>query len=641
MCSQTGISCKWTNDSKRFLLDNLDEIRGCPDYIYHHALPFCPSSSWFQTYYHAEFLRSVKVVKRNPTQWRAFSRTVLFDEVPRTLLYGNNTIAVGLESGDILFLDGVTGTQTAVFSGHYCYISCLAFSLDGRSLVSGAADKTIKLWDVQTGGVVRTFYGHTHSVRSVSISADCKRIASGAFDDVTYLWNIETGEQISSTQLSSAYIYLVPNSAEYLLSILDNTCTWDVNGYKVIFISSKFNVSFSSDSSLFALSNGQVITVQSSSSGAVVSTIHLSRMNYCHFSPDGRVIAVSSNGVTYFWDITSSYPHHIETFYDSGQNIILSSHSNLISMSREEKSIKFRKIGTLTKESVAIDPMPAATALSPVMSVSLQKRDKIALTSDGTGVVKIWDLLTGHCKASFQTPASWHSLRDAQLIDGRLIFAWNDGTEICIWDSNHSQYNKVLEITMDLLSDDGKNIGRLHSWESDAESFERFPDPSLWVNVNYKVHQGRSGLRISEDGSVVHGFHEWKIQTWSVPTCRPVGDIRVTGKAPYLDPLSTGSSRTWIHSKNTLKKLDCALSGSSLTLSLNTSPERPRLDFIHNTSSETSSYLVKDRVTGKEFLRLSGKYEKPSCVQWDGQYLVAGYKDGEVLILDFQHLCLD
>ena len=642
MTFQTGISCKWTNDSKQFILENFNEICCFPDYIYHYALPFCPSSSWFQVYYCARFLQSVKVVKGNPTQWGACSRTVLLEQTPCKLSYGHNIIAVGLASGDILFLDGVTGTQTAVLSGHSGWITCLVFSLDVRSLVSGAGDKTVKLWDVQTGGVVRTFYGPTHSARSVSISADSRRIASGGWGGETYLWNIETGEQISSTQLGSEYIYLIPNNAKHLLSILDNTCKWDVGGYKVISIPSKFNLYLSPDCSLFALSNGQAVTVQSSSSGAVVSTLYLSGMDDCCFSPDGRVIAVSSVETTYVCNITSFYSHLIKTLYNCGQSIIFSSPSNLISIVGCKDSLKFWQIGSLAKESVVVDPMPAAPSLAPIRSVSLQKRDKIALTSDLTGVVKIWNLLTGHCKASFQTPASQHSLGDAQLIDDRLIFAWKDRTGIYIWDSKHSKPDQVLEITMDLLSPDGKNIERSHPWESNAELFERLPDPSLWVNVNYKAQQGTLGLRISEDGSVVHGFDLWSIQTWSVPTCRPVGSIEVAGNPPYLDPLSTGSSRTWICSKDTpSKKLDCTVLGSSLTLSLNTSLERPHLDVVHNTLSGTNSCLVKDTVTGKEVLRLLGKYEKPSCVQWDGQYLIAGYDNGEVLILDFQHLCLD
>ena len=47
---------------------------------------------------------------------------------------------------------------------------------------------------------------------------------------------------------------------------------------------------------------------------------------------------------------------------------------------------------------------------------------------------------------------------------------------------------------------------------------------------------------------------------------------------------------------------------------------------------------IKNSVTGKEVFQLSGRYERPREIRWDGQYLVAGYFSGEVLILDFHHL---
>jgi WD40 repeat protein len=101
--------------------------------------------------------------------------------------------------GDIIILDAITGSQMAVLSGH-TWVNCLTFSSDGKSLVSGSDDKTVKLWDMQTGGVVKTFHGHTQWVWSVSISADHTRIASGSGDHTICLWDIQTGECLCTIQ---------------------------------------------------------------------------------------------------------------------------------------------------------------------------------------------------------------------------------------------------------------------------------------------------------------------------------------------------------------------------------------------------------------------------------------------------------
>ena len=107
------------------------------------------------------------MIKRARAGWGTCSRIVSLDRCIWSLSYWNSTIAVGSGNRDIIILDAITGTQMAVLSGHTDEVNCVTFSSDGRSLVSGSDDKTVKLWDVQTGGVVKTFHGHTWWVLSV------------------------------------------------------------------------------------------------------------------------------------------------------------------------------------------------------------------------------------------------------------------------------------------------------------------------------------------------------------------------------------------------------------------------------------------------------------------------------------------
>ena len=56
----------------------------------------------------------------------------------------------------------------------------MAFSPDGKRIVSGSRDKTVKVWDAATGQETLTLKGHTGSVSSVAFSPDGKRIVSGS-----------------------------------------------------------------------------------------------------------------------------------------------------------------------------------------------------------------------------------------------------------------------------------------------------------------------------------------------------------------------------------------------------------------------------------------------------------------------------
>ena len=125
--------------------------------------------------------------------------------------------------------------------------------------------------------------------------------------------------------------------------------------------------------------------------------------------------------------------------------------------------------------------------------------------------------------------------------------------------------------------------------------------------------------------------------TW---TGEASGEVKLE-RILYPDPLCTDSSRIWVYSEDSLTQgWDFGIPDSSPVLLFSTSLNRPRLEFTADlrwqvaTGGDPGS--VKDTVTGNHIFQLSGKYARPTEVQWDGQYLVAGYRSGDVLILDFK-----
>ena len=57
----------------------------------------------------------------------------------------------------------------------------MAFSADGKRIVSGSDDKTVKVWDADTGQETLTLKGHAGVCHSVAFSPDGKRIVSGSW----------------------------------------------------------------------------------------------------------------------------------------------------------------------------------------------------------------------------------------------------------------------------------------------------------------------------------------------------------------------------------------------------------------------------------------------------------------------------
>ena len=71
----------------------------------------------------------------------------------------------------------------------------LNFSPGGTKLASSAADKTVRLLDVNTGKAIRSLEGHSHHVLSVAWQDDEQTVASAGADQSIKVWNIETGGQ--------------------------------------------------------------------------------------------------------------------------------------------------------------------------------------------------------------------------------------------------------------------------------------------------------------------------------------------------------------------------------------------------------------------------------------------------------------
>jgi WD40 repeat protein len=72
----------------------------------------------------------------------------------------------------------------------------VAYSHDGKRIVSGSRDQTVKMWDSSTGEHLLSLTGHTDNVSGVVFSSDDKRIVSGSGDSTVKVWDSSTGEEL-------------------------------------------------------------------------------------------------------------------------------------------------------------------------------------------------------------------------------------------------------------------------------------------------------------------------------------------------------------------------------------------------------------------------------------------------------------
>ena len=106
---------------------------------------------------------------------------------------GNILASSGSSDGTIQLWDVVIGSHIRTLKGHTDTVKALAFSPDGKILVSGSSDDTLRKWDTNTGSTVHQLAGHTNDITTVAFSRDGKMIASGSKDDSVRLWEAKTG----------------------------------------------------------------------------------------------------------------------------------------------------------------------------------------------------------------------------------------------------------------------------------------------------------------------------------------------------------------------------------------------------------------------------------------------------------------
>ena len=75
-----------------------------------------------------------------------------------------------------------TPIKATALKGHEYGVYCLAYSPDGKTLVSGGIDSTARVWDLKTGKTVQTYAEHQNTIMRIAYSPDGKKIVSGDLD---------------------------------------------------------------------------------------------------------------------------------------------------------------------------------------------------------------------------------------------------------------------------------------------------------------------------------------------------------------------------------------------------------------------------------------------------------------------------
>jgi uncharacterized caspase-like protein/tricorn protease-like protein len=211
-----------------------------------------------------------------------------------------------------------SGTQTLEFKGHAGSVRSVAFAPDGRGALAGGTDKVLHLWDATSGASIRVFKGHSDYIRSVAFARSGQYVLSGSDDKTMRLWDATSGAMIREFKGHSRWVTSVafsPDGRHVLSGCEDKTARlWDVSSGASIrdftgHSASVRSVAFSPDGRhIVTGSLDKTLRVWDALSGAQIRELtgHSDAIYAVAFSPDGRRIASGSKDNTIrLWDAGS------------------------------------------------------------------------------------------------------------------------------------------------------------------------------------------------------------------------------------------------------------------------------------------------------------------------------------------------
>ena len=356
-------------------------------------------------------------------KWVVAADGGVYSEQPRLMLWD-------VESGGLVHDFGQYAEQ----------INALAFSPDGREILTGGADGTPILWDAETGKMVRRFQGRIQDFSVVHVAADGKLTLESKSERVT--WDVATGP--NRTKLARRYDSISPDHRIAFTRQKDGSVlVWDTStGEDVVRISPDDDARW--PESAFSPDHRSLVTFEGGFLGADANEItvwDLSSGRARHkFETVGMVSEIAFTPDSKHF-LMASIPRMLRVYnVASGRAVAdLKGHDYWIVEIAFSPDGRLMATGGLDKKAILWDTqnwrrLQVLTGHeATVRSCSFSDNGKYLATGADSGEIKIWDTVNGRLLRTLEGHQLWVTSLKFRADGQTLVSSSRDGT-VRFWD---------------------------------------------------------------------------------------------------------------------------------------------------------------------------------------------------------------
>ena len=379
--------------------------------------------------------------------------------------------------------------KTFSAEGHTKEINTVAITPNGKYVVSGSEDCTIRVWDFDTGGLASTLEGHKDSVNAIAITPNGKYVVSGSNDRSIQIWNLETGEFIRALKGHEGWVNAVAVTPD-----------------------GKHVVSGSSD---------RTIRIWSLESGELAKTLegHDDWVNTVAVTPNGKYIISGAKDCTIrIWNMeTGELEKTLKGHINQVMAIAVTLDGKYIISGAKDYTtcIWDMETGELSKIFGEQD-----TVFS-VKAVAVTPNGKYIISGSDDSTIRIWNLETSELVRTLEGHNGWINAI-AVTPNGKYIVSGSYDRTIRVWDLETGVPTRAMEghnsrINAIVVTPNGKYVisgakdCTIRMWNLETGELARM----------LEGHKGQiNTIAITLNGKyVVSGSSDWTIRIWKVETC--------------------------------------------------------------------------------------------------------------------------